>query len=59
MRRYPVGTDLKIPINETTVESIMKYNRNIYNVTYLKSTEWDSNMEVSFNISESSILDYF
>ena len=59
LRRYPIGTDLKTPINEDTVQSLMKYNRNIYNLTYLNTTEWNSNIEVSFSISGSFILYYF
>ena len=46
LRRYPIGTDLKIPINDNSVQSIMKYNSDIYNSSYMNNTEWNSNMEV-------------
>ena len=47
LRRYPVGTDLKIPINDNNMQSIMKYNSDIYNSSYMNNTEWNSNIEVN------------
>ena len=46
-RRYPMETDLKIPIDDNSVQSIMKYNGDIYNSSYMNNTEWNSNIEVN------------
>ena len=42
-----MGTDLKIPIDDNSVQSIMKYNGNIYNSSYMNNTDWNSNIEVN------------
>ena len=47
LRRYPVETDLKIPIDDNSVQAIMKYNDDIYNSSYLNNTAWNSNIVVN------------
>ena len=46
IRRYPNGTDLSFPLNNNTVAMIMEYNPEVYNVSKMNSSDWDSNFEV-------------
>ena len=46
-RRYPMGTDLTIPLDNMTIESIIEYNSDIYNSSYRNSPAWKSDFEAS------------
>ena len=50
VRRYPTGTDLQFPLNNQTVETIMKYNPEVYNFSKYTDSNWQSNVEVNLNL---------
>ncbi len=47
-RRYPNGTDLQFPLNEQTVEMIMKHNPEVFNLSYRYDNKWNSDIEVIY-----------